>query len=98
MFPMDQKSFTWSELTTREDEVKAPVYLVQSKHYLGMYAETESDITGEIREMEDAITKMARHSTVVGDMLMSMKIHALSKNVKRLKQALAKTRPINNIV
>lgn len=98
MFPMDQKSFTWSELTTREDEVKAPVYLVQSKHYLGMYAETESDITGEIREMEDAIAKMARHSTVVGDMLMSMKIHALSKNVKRLKEALAKTRPINNIV
>ena len=95
---MDQKSFTWSELTTREDEVKAPVYLVQSKHYLGMYAETESDITGEIREMEDAIAKMARHSTVVGDMLMSMKIHALSKNVKRLKEALAKTRPINNIV
>ena len=95
---MDQKSFTWSELTTREDEVKAPVYLVQSKHYLDMYAETESDITGEIREMEDAIAKMARHSTVVGDMLMSMKIHALSKNVKRLKEALAKTRPINNIV
>lgn len=98
MSPMDQKSFTWSELTTREDEVRVPVYLVQSKHYLGMYAETESDITGEIREMEDAITKMARHSTVVGDMLMSMKIHALSKNVKRLKEALAKTRPINNIV
>jgi Mg2+ and Co2+ transporter CorA len=63
-----------------------------------MYANTESDITGEIREMEDAIAKMARHSTVVGDMLMSMKIHALSKNVKRLKEALAKTRPINNIV
>ena len=98
MSPMDQKSFTWSELTTREDEVRVPVYLVQSKHYLGMYAETESDITGEIREMEDAIAKMARHSTVVGDMLMSMKIHALSKNVKRLKEALAKTRPINNIV
>lgn len=95
---MDQKSFTWSGLTTREDEVRVPVYLVQSKHYLGMYAETESDITGEIREMENEIAKMARYSTVVGDGLMQMKVHALSKNMKRLKQALAETRPINNIV
>tara|TARA_R100001480_G_scaffold33529_6_gene45170 strand:- start:942 stop:1133 length:192 start_codon:yes stop_codon:yes gene_type:complete len=63
-----------------------------------MYANTESNITGEIREMENEIVKMARYSTVVGDALMQMKVHALSKNMKRLKQALAETRPINNIV
>tara|TARA_B100000902_G_scaffold125339_1_gene125048 strand:+ start:2452 stop:2643 length:192 start_codon:yes stop_codon:yes gene_type:complete len=63
-----------------------------------MYANTESNITGEIREMENEIAKMARYSTVVGDALMQMKVHALSKNMKRLKQALAETRPINNIV
>lgn len=78
--------------------MKGLVYLVQLKPYLKVYAETEAKITGEIREMKEAVKKMARHSTVCGDMIMSMKVHALSKNIKRLEDALAKTRPINNIV
>lgn len=63
-----------------------------------MYAETEANITGEIREMKEIVTKMARYSTVCGDAIMQMKVHALSKSIKRLENALSNTRPINNIV
>jgi len=74
------------------------VYLVQLKPLLKVYAETEANITGEIREMKEVVTTMARYSTICGDAIMQMKIHALSKSIKRLENALAKTRPINNIV
>ncbi len=63
-----------------------------------MYAETEAKITGEIREMKEIVRTMARYSTVCGDMIISMKVHALSKSIKRLENELSNTRPINNIV
>tara|TARA_B100000900_G_scaffold243398_1_gene206951 strand:+ start:5952 stop:6185 length:234 start_codon:yes stop_codon:yes gene_type:complete len=74
------------------------VYLVQLKPYLKVYAETEAKITGEIREMKEVVTTMTRYSMISGDVLIQMKIHELNKSIKRLENALAKTRPINNIV
>ena len=48
----------------------------------------DTDVKGELLELQREIKLMARYSTVTGDMIMSMKIIALNKAFLRLKNRL----------